>query len=103
MDTISLEELHKLYSNHSGVIIDVRDKDEFANGHIPGSINIPHSQLKERLAEIPQEKPLYVICEKGGRSIGAATVLSLNKISASCVLPGGVFNWKEKGFPIARV
>lgn len=49
-------------------IIDVREEDEYALGHIKGARNIPLSSLRDRLDEIPRDKPVYLHCRSGQRS-----------------------------------
>lgn len=56
-------------------IIDVREKGEFANGHIINAINIPLSELRGRINEIPKDKPVYLHCRTGQRSYNAALAL----------------------------
>ena len=56
-------------------IIDVREPDEFAAGHVTGAKNIPLSQLRERTAEIPQNKPVYLHCRSSQRSYNAIMAL----------------------------
>ena len=57
------------------VIIDVREPGEFARGHIKGARNIPLSQIRERLAEIPSDRPVYLHCRTGQRSYNATLLL----------------------------
>ncbi|SHH02738.1 FAD-dependent oxidoreductase [Tepidibacter thalassicus] len=56
-------------------IIDVREKDEYEQGHIIGAKNIPLSELRERLDEIPKDKPVYLHCRSGQRSYNAVLAL----------------------------
>ncbi|MDO4267978.1 MAG: FAD-dependent oxidoreductase [Eubacteriales bacterium] len=49
-------------------IVDVREPGEYAAGHLLGSVNIPLSQLKERMGEIPKDIPVYLHCRTGQRS-----------------------------------
>ncbi|SDN42798.1 Rhodanese-like domain-containing protein [Psychrobacillus sp. OK028] len=58
------------------VIIDVREPNEFANGAVKGAKNIPLSQLRERMHEIPKDVPVYVHCRSAQRSYNA--VMALN-------------------------
>ena len=55
--------------------VDVREENEFANGHIKGAVNIPLSQLRERMSEIPKDKPVYVHCRSAQRSYNAVMAL----------------------------
>lgn len=56
-------------------IIDVREEQEFANGHLITAINIPLSQLRKRMNEIPKDRPVYLHCRSGQRSYNAVMAL----------------------------
>ena len=56
-------------------IIDVREKGEYARGHIIGSHNIPLSELRSRVNEIPKERPVYLHCRSSQRSYNALMAL----------------------------
>jgi rhodanese-related sulfurtransferase len=55
--------------------VDVRTAGEFARAHIKGSVNIPLSHLRERLEEIPRDRPVYMLCRTGQRSYNAVRAL----------------------------
>lgn len=57
------------------VIVDVREPNEFVNGAVKGAINIPLSQFRERMHEIPKDVPVYVHCRSSQRSYNAAMAL----------------------------
>lgn len=57
------------------VIIDVREENEFAAGHVKGAKNIPLSQFRERMDEIPKDVPVYVHCRSAQRSYNAVMAL----------------------------
>jgi NADPH-dependent 2,4-dienoyl-CoA reductase/sulfur reductase-like enzyme/rhodanese-related sulfurtransferase len=57
------------------VFVDVREENEYRNGHIKGSIHIPLSQLRERMHEIPKDVPIYVHCRSAQRSYNAVMAL----------------------------
>src|SRR5205823_4347414 len=52
-------------------LLDVREPEEYAHGHIPGAINLPQADLASRLDEIPRDRPVYVVCKGGYRSLRA--------------------------------
>ena len=57
-------------------LLDVRTPEEYENGHVDGFVNIPVDALRERLGEIPDKKPVYVMCQSGLRSYIACRILS---------------------------
>jgi NADPH-dependent 2,4-dienoyl-CoA reductase/sulfur reductase-like enzyme/rhodanese-related sulfurtransferase len=57
------------------VLLDVRSPEEFDRGHLPGALNIPHTQLRDRLDEVPPGVPVSVYCASGFRSYLALRVL----------------------------
>lgn len=82
------------------IVIDVREVHEFNSGHAPGAINLPLSQLVDRLHDVPREEPIYIICEVGGRSAQATEWLAGLGIDATNVL-GGTSAWRSAGLPTA--
>lgn len=61
--------------NSGAKIIDVREKMEYAQGHIKGVENIPFSEIRDRLNEIPKDEPVYIHCRTGQRSYNVALLL----------------------------
>ena len=59
-------------------IVDVREKDEFEAGHLKGAKNIPLSELRKRMKEIPKNKPVYLHCRSSQRSYNALLALQAN-------------------------
>lgn len=56
-------------------IVDVREKNEFAQGHLINSVNIPLSELRDRVNEIPKDRPVYLHCRSSQRSYNAVMAL----------------------------
>jgi len=83
------------------VILDVRTPQEFAAGHVPGAVNIPHDQLASRLGEIGAAKdaPVVVYCESGGRASVAASVLQGAGYRDIRHLAGDMRAWRADGLP----
>jgi NADPH-dependent 2,4-dienoyl-CoA reductase/sulfur reductase-like enzyme/rhodanese-related sulfurtransferase len=65
----------------STLILDVRDEDEYAEGSIPGAVNIPLNSLRSRIAEIPKGRDILVYCASGQRSYNACRILKQYGIS----------------------
>lgn len=70
-----LEDLDALPRDGSAVLLDVRTGEEYRMGHIPGFVNIPVDELRERLGELDRSKPVYAICQSGLRSYIACRIL----------------------------
>jgi rhodanese-related sulfurtransferase len=66
---IGHEELLKLHPDEGCTIVDVREADEYARGHIPGAINLPLSRFDP--AKVPRGDRVVLICQAGGRSAAA--------------------------------
>jgi rhodanese-related sulfurtransferase/glyoxylase-like metal-dependent hydrolase (beta-lactamase superfamily II) len=80
------------------LVLDVRESDEFAAGHIPGSNHIPYGELTERLDELPRDRPIAAVCSGGKRSGLAASVLQREGFDdVTHVGHGGVGTWKRDG------
>lgn len=79
-------------------LIDVRERDEFATGHVPGAVNLPMSELGDRLDELPDE-PFDVICQVGGRSARVVEALEPRGYDATNVT-GGTGEWIAAGHAV---
>ena len=71
---INVDKVRELVES-GAYIVDVRERAEFENGHIKGAINIPLSELRERVNEIPKDKTVYLHCRTGQRSYNAVLAL----------------------------
>jgi len=58
------------------VLVDVRTAEEYAAGHIPGSVHIPVDELRDRLGELPRDKEIWVYCQVGQRGYYASRILA---------------------------
>ena len=77
-----LEDAAKLPRDGSVTLLDTRTRGEYARGHIEGFRNIPVDELRDRLDEVEQGKPVYVICQSGLRSYIASRILEGNGYEA---------------------
>jgi rhodanese-related sulfurtransferase len=86
------------------LLLDVRKPEEFAAGHVPGAINIPHDQLASRLGELPasRDKPVVVYCRSGRRSALAEDVLRQGGYQNVQHLKGDMLGWEAEGRPIEK-
>lgn len=73
-------------------IVDVREKDEYARGHIPGAVNFPLSDLGSDFTQLDKNTDYYLVCQSGGRSAMAAEFLSDQGFNVTNVM-GGTGSW----------
>ena len=83
----------ELETNRNHVLIDVREPGEVKRGYIAGAVNIPLSQIKRRVGEIPAEKSIYLYCQSGMRSKQAARILQKSGFRELAHLQGGIMAW----------
>jgi len=84
----------------SARVIDVREPDEWADGHIPWAIHVPLGTVPDQLDRF-DGSPTYVVCRSGGRSGRACAFAADQGLDATNVV-GGMLAWAEAGFPIER-
>ena len=86
---------------HGGVtLVDVRNDQEWAAGHIDGARHVPLGRLAGRLDQIPRERPIVLQCAAGARSAIAASLLRLHGIDRVSNLIGGIGAWTQAGLPV---
>lgn len=83
-------------------LLDVRTPQEYAEGHVPGAVNVPYDQLASRLVEVPKDRDVVLYCKSGRRAGIAADVLAANGYTRLSHLEGDMNAWIEKGRPIAK-
>jgi rhodanese-related sulfurtransferase len=82
------------------VLVDVRDPQEFAEGHIPGAINIPSTIFAAGSAVLEKEKLIVVYCKSGGR--GYTAYRKLQKLDYSKIVQAIFADWEEAGLPVEK-
>jgi glyoxylase-like metal-dependent hydrolase (beta-lactamase superfamily II)/rhodanese-related sulfurtransferase len=78
-------------------LIDVREPGEFASGHVPGAVNLPQADLATRIDEVPRDRPVFVICQGGFRSLRAAQFLFQCGLKNVASVNGGTEAWRAAG------
>jgi len=102
--SVNTLEATQLINRQDALVLDVRNAEEFQQGHILNARNIPMSQLDARYSEIARykEKPVIVACESGSRSGGAAAVLRKQGFAQVFNLSGGTAAWQQAGLPVEK-
>jgi hydroxyacylglutathione hydrolase len=97
IETLKVQELCRLLDDKEDILIlDVRGKEEIkAKGRIPDALNIPVTQLYERMAEVPKDRPVCIFCGSGLRSMMAASLLKKEGWDNLKVALGGLAGWNS--------
>src|SRR3989440_2418017 len=90
-----------LDSDEPPVLVDVRERDEWEEGHIPGAVHLPRGYLESRIEQTAPDRrrPMVVYCAAGNRSAFAAKTLAELGYEEVSSLAGGFTDWKRNGFP----
>jgi rhodanese-related sulfurtransferase len=103
IERVALDDLHARWeADRDGVqVLDVRERDEWDAGHIPGSVFTPYHDLGDVPAELDADRVIAVVCASGQRAAVGASLLQRHGASAVWhVVEGGVPRWERQGWPM---
>ena len=94
----------QLINREDAVILDVREDNEYREGHIVNSLHIPVAYLNDRVKELEKykDKPIIVGCRSGQRSSQACFTLKKQGFDAVYNLSGGIMAWKNDNLPLTK-
>jgi hydroxyacylglutathione hydrolase len=98
--SVDIAAARRRWENREAIVLDVRARTEYRDGHIPGALHIPASRLMAALDSVPRGKPLLVHCAGGGRSVAAASALLAKGFTDVTDVAGGFDEWAESGNPV---
>lgn len=101
MRSVTVHDLKAALDEGSVLVIDVREPHEYADGHVPGAEPMPLMSVPQRVDELSTDRPVYVVCQAGGRSAQAAAFLATRGVDAVNV-DGGTGEWVAVGYPVER-
>jgi len=87
--------------DRGALLLDVREDDEWAEGHAPGAVHLPMGQLAGRIDEVPTERTVVCVCRVGGRSMAVANDLAAAGYDVRN-LDGGMLAWELAGLPVVN-
>jgi rhodanese-related sulfurtransferase len=104
IERLRAAELHARAENDPSLqILDVRERDEWVEGHIPGSVHLPYHDIHSVPDGVDPERPVAAICASGQRSaVAASLVARFGGERVLHVVDGGVATWERDGHPLER-
>lgn len=101
---VGVQELVQLVNNENALVVDVRDKAEFDQGHIVDAINIPFANIESRADELNKHKdrPIVIACKMGQHSGAAGTALRKKGFENVSRLRGGIAEWRVQNLPVVK-
>jgi rhodanese-related sulfurtransferase len=81
-------------------LLDVRDPDEWEAGHAPDATHVPMMQIPGRVAEVPDDRDVVVVCRVGSRSAQVVAYLRAQGHERATNLDGGMYAWAAAGRPV---
>ena len=95
--TVTVQEANHLRQD-GAFILDVRQPDEWEQGHIPGATLIPLGELETRLDEVPDDQMVVVVCRSGNRSAQGRDILLGAGFTQVTSMDGGMNSWQAMGY-----
>lgn len=101
---VSPQQATTLINTQDAKVVDLRTKDEFRKGHLPGAINIPSRDFANRMSELDnyKEKPLILVCKTGTSAGASGALLAKAGFKQLHKLRGGVLEWQNSSLPLVK-
>lgn len=99
---VNVSETHKVLNKRDYIIVDVREEDEFEEGHINTALNVPLSDFRSNYKTIPNSKHIILVCRSGRRSLSALSFLKDHGYDHIANMTGGMVEWAKAGFHIEK-
>ena len=101
---LSPSEVTQAINHQAAILVDIRSKDSFAQGHILGSDNRPWKEFEAQISTVDfdKQKPVIVICENGQHAQKAALMLRKVGFLQANILKGGLPSWCSAGLPLIK-
>lgn len=101
---IKPDEAVRMINHDDALVIDIRQAEDFAKGHIVNALNYPFNALEERIGEFEshRDRVIIVCCANGRDSARAGVLLRNHGFQSIAKLSGGLTSWQGAGFPLNR-
>lgn len=98
--TVDVEQARRWLEGGKAVVLDVREPEEYATGHLPGAVSLPQAEIASRLQELHPDREYLVVCAGGVRSLRAVHYLRAMGFVKATSLSGGTDAWAAAGLPV---
>ncbi|MCS7069404.1 MAG: rhodanese-like domain-containing protein [Meiothermus sp.] len=99
---VTVDDLKAALSNPKVFVIDVRTREEFAQGHIKGAVNWPVQEIEGWWSRVPKDRAVYIHCNTQNRSAVAVQYLINKGYRNLNLVHGGIQAWMARRYPITR-
>jgi len=99
--TVSTTQATQMINKQNALVLDIRDKKEFNEGHLADALNIPYGSLADRMSELEsqKERPIILVC-KSGQTVGIAGKTLKQKGYQVFRMSGGMMEWRNQNLPV---
>ena len=101
---IETNELTRLVNKENAILIDLRKKEDYENGHIMTALNYPHQEFDNQMHELDKfkERPIILVCDMGRNSANIGEKLKKAEFEKTFRLNGGMMTWTQENLPVVQ-
>ena len=101
---IEPNELTRLVNKENAILIDLRKKEDYENGHIMTALNYPHQEFDNQMHELDKfkERPIILVCDMGRNSANIGEKLKKAEFKRTFRLNGGMMTWMQEKLPVIQ-
>ena len=101
---IEPNELTRLVNKENAILIDLRKKEDYENGHIMTALSYPHQEFDNQMHELDKfkERPIILVCDMGRNSANIGENLKKAKFERIFRLNGGMMTWTQENLPVVQ-
>ena len=101
---IGPNELTRLVNKENAILIDLRKKEDYENGHIMTALSYPHQEFDNQMHELDKfkERPIILVCDMGRNSANIGEKLKKAEFEKTFRLNGGMMTWTQENLPVVQ-
>ena len=101
---IEPNELTRLVNKENAILIDLRKKEDYENGHIMTALNYPHQEFDNQMHELDKfkERPIILVCDMGRNSANIGEKLKKAEFKETFRVNGGMMTWTQENLPVIQ-